>query len=110
MKKRIFAVCAAVTVMLAALVFLSGSWTFDPGCEKLSQMSDEKVLEFVVQYDIPVEGFDSPSLDLPGFVRAIITAVENDPDVPCLYSFTDTCDLFEAVKAAVNSYYGRASS
>lgn len=69
---------------------------------KLSRMSEEERAKFLSSMNIIIPE-ELKDID----IQAMITMLEENPDVPCaVISYTKVAELFEDVRAAVKKYYG----
>ncbi len=115
MKKRtIFSIllCAAVLVvgLLCSFTMQSDSGAaFSPECEKLSELSDAGILEFIEYYEIDVpDGYVESDEELAQLVRQWIKAVEEDPshNPVRILNFKPTYTFGTAVFQATQKHYG----
>ena len=103
-KKPAFWIIAAAlaSCLVVAVLFMT-----DPRPEKpmLSSLSESECIEFIKAsgVDIP-KGFDNDSLG--GFVKEMITSVEEDPYYHLVVSSIVTHDFAEEIRRAVNEYHG----
>ena len=109
MRKRFIYIGIAVLLVAAGLITYLVTRPFDPGCEKLSEMSDSKVSAFLDYYDIDIpEGVFSPDADIKSAVRAYIAGIEknpaNDPSID--YDYQAAHDFLSAIYHATLKYYG----
>ncbi len=102
--RRPIASILAASILLMFCFFSASSCTHEK--KLLSEMSDREVIKFVKDsgITIPADFADSPSLG--EMIKNIISAVEKDPDTVFAYSYTVSLDFAEAIKEAVNRYYG----
>ena len=103
--KRICIFCLILS-MLLLVGCAKKEKKFDPGCEKLSEMSDEKLLEFIEFYKLDVSVIQSPNVDWKGYLRSIIVGTEKSPNNGYLGGMPDMEKFFYSVVNAVNDYYG----
>ena len=99
-KKPAFWIIAAalVSCLVVAVLFMT-----DPRPEKamLSSLSEGECIEF-----IKARGLDIPEYIDSGFVKRMITLVEEDPAYPFAFSYIGTLDFAEEIRRAVNEYHG----
>ncbi len=100
-------------VLIFALVFSQSASGFamnlsGKSSSKLSEMTDEECVAFVKDYNIEIPD-DYEELGWAAFIRDTIAAVESDPDCDFVYSYRVMTKFANAIKAAVNDYYGVAS-
>ena len=115
MKKRaIFSIllCTAVLAvgLLCGFTMRSDSEAaFNPECEKLSELSDAGILEFIAYYEIDVpDGYVESDQELAQLVRRWITSIEQNPSYNpvALHNFTHTHTFGTAVYEATLKHYG----
>ena len=80
---------------------------FDPGCEKLSGMTDEKVFAFLDYYEVEIpKGFAKTNEELAVWVRRQIQHIEELKINPVAgINFTDTNFFGTAIYEAVFEHY-----
>ena len=72
----------------------------------LSTMSENECIEFVKKSGIEIPEDFAQQDWLGEFIKEAICAVENDPNYEFVYSYTVSLDFYNAIKNAVNNYYG----
>ena len=77
----------------------------DTQTRKLSQFTDEELLAFINDYEIEIPYDYRDEVRCAGFVRKIVTLVEDDPEYPFGYSYPVTVDFAEAIRNATLDYY-----
>lgn len=104
-------ICALAIGILSGCAVREETYTeFSPQCEKLSELSDQGILEFLRYYRVVFpEGFAEAhtEAELAQSARSWIKAVEQYQKMPTVgYSYTVLIDAFEAVCNAALKHYG----
>ncbi len=73
----------------------------------LSQMTDEELMAFVEENDVEIHSdFYHPAFPLAAFIREVVTKLEQDPNYMFAYGYTRYYEIIDALRPAVNEYYG----
>ena len=105
-KLQFFCILLVVLLLAGCASKVTAKGKFDPGCEKLSEMSDEKLLDFIEFYKIDVSAIQTPAVDWMSYVRSVIVSTEDNPNNGYLGSRPDMQAIFYSIVDAVNHYYG----
>ena len=73
---------------------------------KLSELSNSEAMEFIISQNIYIPDGYMADKNLEGFVLNTIKNAEDYPLSPSPGSYTVTVDIGEAIRKAVNEYYG----
>lgn len=77
----------------------------------VSQMTDVELLQFLEDYEIIIpEGLAESQEQTIDIIRSWVIKIEDNPDISVIYSLETTNDFVNALKDAVNDYYGIVSS
>ena len=94
-------------MLLISLVFVCGCGRSDtPKVEKLSELSDEKLVEYLISLGLRIpEGCDDSELNKK-HIRLYVEKLEEDPDWNLVISAANAHMLFLRTKVVVSKFYG----
>lgn len=95
-------VILAVAVALLSLLLTPALATSK---NALSEMSEQQCLEFIKQYNIQIPSDYTEEMWAP-FVKEVIKTVELNPEYEFAFNYSVTLAFANAIKDAVNDYYG----
>uniref|UniRef100_UPI004055C9D7 hypothetical protein n=1 Tax=Agathobacter sp. TaxID=2021311 RepID=UPI004055C9D7 len=99
--KKFVALFTVICMISLCLLPVSASAEEKENPVKLSKLGEEERAEFLSSMNIVVPE-ELKDIDL----LAMISKLEENPDAPCVISYTKAAELFEDVRAAVKKYYG----
>lgn len=98
--KKAFTTITIIALLLSLFIPTAASET-----KMLSEMSENECIDFVKQYNIKIPDDYSEEIWAP-FIKEIIGIVEENPEYEFGFNYTATLEFANAIKAAVNDYYG----
>lgn len=98
--KKTLTIITTIALLLSLFASAAASET-----TMLSDMSENECIDFVKQYNIEIPGDYSEEIWAP-FIKEIIGIVEENPEYEFAFNYTATLEFANAIKAAVNDYYG----
>ena len=110
-KKPLFwiVIAALLICVIVAVFFLANSnndlTTYEQSGQKLSQLSEDECLRFIASRGIEIPN-NLDTKNIGSFVKELITQSEKYPQSPSGFSYTVTVEFAEAIRKAVNEYYG----
>jgi len=99
--KKFVALFTVICMISLCLLPVAASAEEKETLVKLSKLGEEERVEFLSSMNIIVPE-ELKDVDL----LAMISKLEENPDAPCVISYTKGAELFEDVRAAVKKYYG----
>ena len=111
----LFCICALTIGILGGCAVRKEAYTeFTPQCEKVSELSDQGILEFLRYYkvDLPEEFVEAHTeAELAQFARTQVASVEETQKMPSFSaSYTVLADACTAVCNAALKHYGWATN
>ncbi len=102
-------IVALLTCVIVAVCFLTNPnndlTTYEQSGQKLSELSEDECLAFIASRGIEIpDSLDTKNIR--AFVKEVISQSEKYPQSPSGYSYTVTVEFAEAIRKAVNEYYG----
>lgn len=104
--KKILCVVLALAMALVIPFSVSAS---SSEIEILSDLSDEKLIEFLKEREVSIPEKFEDEIDWAPFIRGIIECVEENPNVTFAFGYTVPLLFAEDIKTAVNEYYGTSN-
>lgn len=110
-KKLLFwiVIVALLICVIVAVCFLTNPnndlTTYEQSGQKLSQLSEDECRRFIASRGIEIPD-NLYTKNIGSFVKELITQSEKYPQSPSGFSYTVTMEFAEAIRKAVNEYYG----
>ncbi len=99
--KKFVALVTAICMISLCLLPVSASEQGTEELVKLSMIEEKDRAEFLSSMNIVIPE-ELKDID----ILAMISALEENPNMPCVISYTKAAELFEDVRVAVKKYYG----
>ena len=101
--------CMIMVVVMMALVLppvSAQTLTSSEPKQILSEMSEQECISFLKNHNIEIPDDYEDELVWGPFIQSVIASVENDSDCLFSYNYSVTQEFAEAIRNAVNEYYG----
>lgn len=97
-----------LSVVILVLVTCNPAMAVDQ--PRLSNITDDECIDFLEDYGVDIPGNQSENESWIPFIRAIIRAVEENPETGFAFGYTVALRFAYEIKAAVNEYYAVTSA
>ncbi len=92
-----------VVCVICSLVLLLSACSFVPPERKLSEMSDEELIQYLIDSGVP--SLELKHIEVADLIRKFVVELEEDPDSPPAVSWSVLADMYEGIREAVKEYY-----